>query len=160
MKKAFLWILFFILLDQISKFIITQTVALHESIKVIDNFFYITYVRNPNAGLGGFNFAGNMVVFYVVTVFAIIVFTYLLKDIDFKNKKIYTFGIILLFAGAIGNFIDRIIFQYVIDWLDFHIFGFDFWVFNIADMCLDIGIALFAIDILFLEGKRKKNLNE
>ena len=56
-----------------------------------------------------------------------------------------------MIAGAVGNFIDRIRIQGVVDFLDFTVFGYDFPVFNVADMCLNIGVVLFIIGVVFFD---------
>ena len=81
-----------------------------------------------------------------------------LKDVNFQTKKLYSIAVILLIAGAIGNFIDRMVYKEVIDFIDFIIFGYDFPIFNIADICLVIGMIMFGIDVLLedvLHGKFK-----
>ena len=74
-----------------------------------------------------------------------------------KDKKIYSVAVILLISGAVGNFIDRLLFKEVVDFLDFYIFGYDFPIFNVADMCLVIGLAMFAYDILIEDVIRARN---
>ena len=74
----------------------------------------------------------------------------------FKKKPLYSIGVTLLIAGTLGNFIDRLVFAAVLDFIDFviPIVRYDFPIFNVADICLTIGMTLFVVDILFFEKKR------
>ena len=68
-----------------------------------------------------------------------------------KNKKFSWFNIIfysLLIGGILGNLFDRIIYGYVVDYLDFYIFGYNFPIFNVADMCIVVAVILAMIDII------------
>ncbi|MBN2604563.1 MAG: signal peptidase II [Bacilli bacterium] len=161
MKKKYVIIVVGVLLlvafDQLSKYIIVQNLNLGENIQIIKNFFYITSRRNNGAAWS--ILSGNMTIFYFITALAFILFYYLCRDVDFKNKKMYSIAFILLVAGTIGNFIDRLLFQEVVDFLDFYIFNYDFPVFNIADMCLVIGVFMFGYDVLkeeVLHGKTNR----
>ena len=141
-KRDSLILLVIIAVDQISKFLIFNQTKDH--VEVIKDFFYITKVKNEGAAWG--MFSGKMWLFYIVSVVALY-FLYqiykksLLKDYYFK------FATILMIAGTIGNFIDRLFFGYVRDFLNFYIFSYDYPVFNVADISLVIGVALV---ILFL----------
>ena len=141
-------------IDQFSKYLITQNLFDGvKEIKLIDNFFYITNVKNYGAG---FSILQNQRIFLIiVTIIAIIFVAYLLvksKNSESLNRVCY----ILIIGGAIGNLIDRITLGYVVDFLDFYIFGYDFPVFNLADCFLTVGCFLLIISIL-LETKRVKN---
>ena len=141
-------------IDQFSKYLITQNLFDGvKEIKLIDNFFYITNVKNYGAG---FSILQNQRIFLIIiTIIAIIFVAYLLiksKNSESLNRVCY----ILIIGGAIGNLIDRITLGYVVDFLDFYIFGYDFPVFNLADCFLTVGCFLLIISIL-LETKRVKN---
>ena len=135
-----------VLLDQITKQFIASSMELHENIEVIKDFFYISSHRNEGAAWGILQ--GEMIIFFLITIIAFALFYYLVKEINFKEKKMYSIAVVLLIGGAIGNFIDRLLFGYVVDFLDFVIFGYDFPTFNVADMALVIGVIMFAYDIL------------
>lgn len=153
--------IFLIVLDQVSKawmvsFLSTQP---NFSFPIIPDFFHFTYTRNPGAccGLGGNE--GFPLIFFIVTgILAIGIFTYFLIHTNFKDKKLwfYHLGLTLLIAGAAGNLIDRIVQvdHKVIDFIDFRgIWGF---IFNVADICLTVGITIFLIDQILLEPIRRK----
>jgi len=118
-------------------------------IPIIEGFFNLSYQVNDGAAWSIFR--GQMVFFYLISIIALGIFFYFFKDVNFKTKKVYSFGVSFLIAGTLGNFIDRVRIQGVIDFLDFKIFGYDFPVFNVADICLNLGIALFIIAILFFD---------
>jgi signal peptidase II len=97
-------------------------------------------------------------VFLIFAIVAIGVFGYMFLKSDFSDKKLVVFRIALalLIAGTIGNAIDRAVQvdHAVIDFIDFK--GIWSYIFNLADTFLNVGIALFFIDIMFLEKKRVK----
>ncbi len=141
-------------LDQVSKAIAEAAIPLNDSVAWIEGFLYITHHHNEGAAWGLLQ--GAQWFFYIVTAFALAVFGYFSMEIDFKNARFFSFGIVLLIAGTIGNFIDRVRFGYVVDFIDVYIFTYDYPIFNFADSYLTIGVILFAIDLLFFEAKRKQ----
>lgn len=147
-------ILFEVLLDQFSKQIVTAYLDLYQKVEVIPSFFNLTYVQNYGAGFSILE--GQRFLFLLITIVAIIIFSYML----YKGKNshiVYKTSLLLILGGTLGNFIDRIVHTYVVDFLDFIIFGYDFPVFNIADSFLTIGVILLLIYTLFIEGKNGKN---
>ena len=147
-------ILFEVLLDQFYKQIVTAYLDLYQKVEVIPSFFNLTYVQNYGAGFSILE--GQRFLFLLITIVAIIIFSYML----YKGKNshiVYKTSLLLILGGTLGNFIDRIVHTYVVDFLDFIIFGYDFPVFNIADSFLTIGVILLLIYTLFIEGKNGKN---
>lgn len=138
-----------VVIDQLSKFLIVSELAYGANINIIDGFFDITHRVNDGAAWS--ILSGQMNVFYIITIIALVIFGYYFKDVNFKTKKVYSIGISLVLGGTIGNFIDRVRIQGVIDFLDFNIFGYDFPIFNVADSALNVGMAMFIIAVLFYE---------
>ncbi len=134
-----------LLIDQISKFMISNTMRLYESITVIDNIFHITYVKNKGVAFGMMSNYPS-VVFFVVLI-SVILLTYII--LHFRGKNLWiSWGVSMVLAGATGNFIDRLRLGYVVDFLDIH-----FWpgIFNVADSSIVIGTFVFLIGILKAE---------
>lgn len=145
-KKETGGLIFLILLDQLTKLLAERTMTLGQSAAVIPGFFHITFVKNTGAAWSMLE--GKMTFFYIITIAAVVVISVMLKKTD-PRAKFTRWGLILILAGAIGNFIDRLLFQSVRDFLDFYIFGYNFPVFNVADMALCIGVFLVLL-IIFL----------
>ena len=129
-------------LDILTK-VIASTNLINGSFELIPNFFYFTYVENTGAAFG--MFSGNTVFLVIFTLVFIVIF--ILFDVfNHSNNLFYRFGYVLVFSGAIGNFIDRIWFKYVRDFISIKIFPF---VFNLADIFITVGVVLLAIYIIF-----------
>ena len=153
----YLLALVIIALEQITKAIIVNKMELGESIQVIENFLYITSHRNPGAAWG--ILAGKMWFFYIVTVVVIIALVFYIQKMA-KTHMLVGVALALMLGGAIGNFIDRILHQEVVDFIDTYIFGYNFPIFNVADSALTVGVALLIIYMLFEEKFLKERKNE
>jgi len=127
-------------LDRVVKLYITNNFALFESKPLIGNLVSVTYVQNTGAAFSILQ--GKRSFFIVMTVIMLLMIIYLYKKI--LDKHIYsTLSVGLIIGGALGNFYDRLIHHYVIDFIDFHFFP----VFNIADMALVVGTIILSIII-------------
>jgi signal peptidase II len=135
-----------------------------EPLQVTKNWveFYVTYLRNHGAVWGVFSDLDptvRLTLFYSVTVLAVFGVAYLFRQTP-ANHVAYRTALVFVLAGAIGNFIDRLMLKYVIDWIHFQwdVFGwaYSFPVFNVADISIDIGIGLMILDMLVMESRRKK----
>lgn len=148
MKKIIGLSSIFLIIDIIVKLLVQNTMYYNESIKIIDKFFYLTYVKNTGAAWS--ILSGKQTFLILITIIIIVVLLlYLYKKKT--HTKLDIIGYSLLLAGAIGNLIDRCLYGYVIDYLDFYIFNYNFPVFNIADCCIVIGIM-----ILFISSWREE----
>lgn len=148
--------LIIIALDQITKFLVVKNMELGESLTIIDNFLYITSHRNTGAAWG--ILAGQMWFFYIVTIVVVIALVYYMQKMA-KTHVLLGISLALMLGGAIGNFIDRVMRQEVVDFVDTIIFGYDFPIFNVADSALTVGVGLLIIFMFFEEKllKEKKN---
>lgn len=141
-------------LDQYTKSIILNYFELYESKTIIDGLFSLTYVQNFGAGFSIMQNARTT--FLIITPICLIGFTYLFIK---SNDKLSKTALLLMISGTIGNFIDRIVRIYVVDFLDFIIFGWDFPIFNVADIFLTIGVCLYIIALIKEEKDAKIKLN-
>ena len=139
-----------IILDQYTKMWVDAHIPKHRYIMVIDNFFAITHIRNPGVAFGLFadgpsEFKTYLFIgFSIIAIIAILIFFHQTPP----EGKMVRIGLILIFSGAIGNLIDRILYQEVIDFLDFFIGSYHWPAFNIADSCITIGVLLMFMDLI------------
>ena len=142
-----------VLADQISKTIVVKTMSLYESIPVIQNFFHFTYITNDGMAFG-INFPFGYYIFTSVSVLLTLFLFWYLWAVR-THSIVIRLGISFIIAGAIGNLIDRIFLGAVIDFLDFMIGNFHWYVFNLADSYVTVGMVLVLIDSIILEKKRE-----
>jgi len=134
-----------IIIDQIIKILISTKMKLNAEIEVIPNFFSIVFVKNKGAA---FSILQDQKIFLVII--SLLVLFFLNRYID-KNKIFNKYSIISLgfiIGGIIGNLLDRLIQDGVIDYLSFQISKYFFPVFNLADSFIIIGIILMLISII------------
>lgn len=156
MKKILPISLLLIVIDQIVKILVINKMALQQSITIINNFFNITYVRNTGAAWS--ILSGNVLLLIMISVLALVtIYYYLIKDKDLNKIDIVSYS--MLIGGIIGNLIDRIVHGYVIDYLDFTIFNYNFPIFNIADTLIVISIIIIGISLIVGE-YREQNRNK
>ncbi len=134
-----------ITLDQISKLYVAHHFQLHESLTVIPNFFNLIYIRNTGAAFGLLSRAPEsfrIPFFIIIPLIALTIIVLIFKKTQ-ETQLLMITALSLILGGAIGNFIDRLRFNYVIDFLDFHWFNKYHWpAFNVADSTIVIGVVL------------------
>lgn len=162
-KKAYASLAFYFLAlavyatDQWVKLWVVDHMSLYQSIPLINGFFALTYVRNIGAAFSAFSGQvwGLAAVAGAVSI-AIIVYERRLKEVTLGH----TISLGLLLGGTLGNFSDRIRLQYVVDMFDAQWHGRNFFpIFNIADICIDVGVGILLL-VFFLEGRQAKRMAE
>jgi signal peptidase II len=139
--------LFVVVIDQLSKAVISTSMYLGQTVPVIKNVFHLTYIRNTGAAFGIFTGQNYILAGISVMISAAVIYLHYRSP---RTKKVFHSGLALILGGSFGNIISR--FQGgVVDMLDFR-----FWpVFNAADTFINIGVFLIIIDVLFLEDKKR-----
>ena len=140
-----------VVLDQITKALIIDSVPLHHNLTIISGFFNITHIHNPG---GAFGLMANLsetmrtIIFLFISSLAVSLILYFYHKTP-PNYPFLAIGFALIFGGAIGNLIDRVRFGIVVDFLDFYIDNLHWPAFNIADSAITVGIFIFVFHLLF-----------
>ena len=132
----------FLIIDIVSKLIVSNLMKVFDSIVVIKDFFNITYVRNTGAAWSILSDKTWLIIIISLIIIGLIIL-YICKNKPKSNWE--NIGYAMILGGAIGNFIDRIVYGYVIDFFDFYIFGYDYPIFNVADSFIFIGVIILII---------------
>jgi signal peptidase II len=129
-------------IDQLTKMMVHGTFELGESIRIIESYFNLTYVRNTGAAFGIFGQSHptfRQLFFLSIPPIAVFIIVMFMRNLTEKDK-VEIYALSLISGGAIGNYIDRLRFGYVVDFLDFHWQDKYSWpAFNVADMAIVIG---------------------
>jgi len=144
-----------VLLDQLSKYLVVNFCHKGQSVVVLKNFLSLTYIDNPGAAFG---FMANtqawirIPFFVLITIGAgLIVYSY--QRLIPREKVWQRFSLGLIWGGAMGNFVDRVVYRQVVDFIDvekiaFWHYHFPF-IFNVADSCITVGLTLLISIYLF-----------
>lgn len=147
-----------LVIDQAAKVLVDRTMALYQSIPVIDGLFSITYMRNRGAAfsfLADFDYRRPFFIAITFVAIAVIVVTFRkLRD----DQRLAAFSLSLIFSGAVGNLIDRMRLGEVIDFLDVYWKTHHWPAFNVADSAICVGVALLALDMLREERRRPRDI--
>ena len=142
--KLLSWSVIIVLLDQITKKLISNSIHYGDSISIIGNILRFTYIKNPGMAFG--IEVGNRIIFTVFALIAsivILIYLFRLKPENFWAR----FALASILGGAIGNLLDRIIYKEVIDFIDIRVIRWP--VFNIADIAVTLGMILLIAHVIF-----------
>ena len=147
-----------VIADQITKAMVRQSMALHETIPLVPEVLALTRVHNTGAAFGMFNsldFGGKTLVLTVVATLALAGVAWYAASVP-ASDRLARLGVACILGGAIGNLIDRATAGYVLDFVDASWQGWHFWAFNVADAAITVGVVLMIFDVLGL-GRRASN---
>ncbi len=149
MISIFLIGILFLLIDIISKQLVLYFMVENQTIQIIPHFFSLTYVKNT--GVAFSMLSGNLTFILMMSVLVVGVLIYFAKNRESGQLENLCYSMIL--GGALGNFLDRIFYGYVIDFFDFSLFGFKMAIFNVADILIVCGVFLLIVLELLKERK-------
>jgi len=139
-----------LILDRWTKLLIQKRFELNESISVIDGFFNITYVRNTGVAFGIFSSISSPAKSVLLSIFtacaAVVVVTYSVRSP--ARNWLLQIALSLILGGALGNLYDRLVYGYVVDFLELYAGSYHWPSFNVADSAISIGVALLALEII------------
>ena len=145
-----------VVIDQITKAVTRSTMMLGESKPIIKNFFHFTYVTNDGMAFG-LNFPGGIYFFSLVS----LLMTFFLAWYFWQEKNsnlTMRLALALILAGAVGNLIDRILFGTVVDFFDFMIGSYHWYIFNVADASVTIGMILYIYNSILKQSAVKPSI--
>ncbi|MFW2177954.1 MULTISPECIES: signal peptidase II [unclassified Moraxella] len=158
-NKAFVWYglaVLAIVIDQVTKLYFENNFQLYQTLPLIDPILNFTLAHNHGAAFSFLADKGGWQKWFfsaLALAVSVGIMVYLRKTP--QQAKVLSFGLAMVLSGALGNLIDRVRLGYVIDFV--HVHYADVWhfpIFNVADMAINLGVALILIDAFFLEPKR------
>jgi signal peptidase II len=158
LKRIAPWLVLAALLalaDQASKSAISAGLSMGE-VRGITPFFNLVIAHNRGAAFSFLSDAGGWqrALFIGIAVVATAIIVVML--VRHSSEPLFSAGLALILGGALGNLWDRIALGYVVDFLDFHAFGWHFWAFNLADSAITVGAGLLILDGLRPAGAARK----
>ncbi len=139
--------------DQITKWWVLAEFLDNPRIVPVTDFFNLVLVWNRGVSFGLFASSAQWMP-YILAGLAIVISVFLVMWLRKADNRVLAAGLGFVLGGAVGNVIDRFMHQAVVDFLDFHAFGYHWPAFNIADSSIFIGVVLILYDGLF-ENRRK-----
>ena len=150
---SFLFIISIFLIDRLSKYLILLLSGDTETFNIPITFFLnFNLVWNNGIGFGLFPFEDGL--YYSLLTLIIILITLIVFFFMIKSKNFEKIGFSLIIGGSLGNIFDRLYYSSVVDFIDFHINNFHWFIFNVADIFITIGVILLIYIEIFLKAKK------
>ena len=155
-KHKFFWNIFFIssifLIDRITKLSVIHLADEFGEIDIsLTSFLNVNLIWNEGIAFGLFSF--DQKIYYNFLTIIIIVITLIILWMIAKTKKLERLAFMMIFGGSLGNIFDRLFYSAVPDFIDFHIKNFHWFIFNVADIFITIGVIMLICNEIFLKNK-------
>lgn len=145
---TFLLVLLLTLLDQFSKLLVVKYLVSRDLV-LVPGFFKLMYLENSGAAFGILQ--NKFLLFLIITLVVVVAILYNLPKL--KKFSLPYWSLVLILAGTLGNFIDRVRLGYVVDFISLKFRNYHFAVFNLADAMIVVGSILLCFTILKNDGK-------
>ena len=150
-------IIFIFLIDRVSKLLIIRSPETYDQYGIsVTSFLNFNLIWNEGIAFGLFSFDEKLY-YNLLTIFIILV-TIIIIWLMLKSKGFERLSFIMIIGGSLGNIFDRAFYSAVPDFIDFHVNNFHWFIFNVADIFITLGI-LFLISIEIFNNKKVKNEN-
>jgi len=170
-RTFWLTALLMLVLDQVSKYLVVSRLVLNcslievfqasqlsrlqpheieklmpcDSLQIIPGFFNISFVTNRGIAFG--LMPGHIWLFISTSLAAVVLLLFFFRSLD-QNERLRRIACAFILGGALGNLIDRVCLNYVIDWIDLYWHRYHWPAFNVADTAICIGIGMFILSLL------------
>ena len=148
----FCFVIIIFLIDRLTKILIINFAEGHDEKNIfITSFLNLNLIWNDGIAFGMFSFEEKT--YYNFLTIIIILITIVIFWMILKSEKLEKFAFMMIFGGSLGNIFDRLYYASVPDFIDFHINNFHWFIFNVADIFITIGVLLLIILELFFKNK-------
>ena len=159
-KKFFLYsaiVILIFLLDRISKFYILNLAEINNSVDIyLTPFLNLHLIWNKGIAFGLLSFNQSSIYNFITILIVVITFVILIIIIRSNDYRVYFF--IFIFSGSLGNFFDRVYYSAVPDFIDFHINNFHWFIFNVADIFITLGVICLIYAEIFFKNRKDEKL--
>ena len=160
-KKFFLYstiVILIFLLDRISKFYILSLAEINNSVDIyLAHFLNLHLIWNKGIAFGLLSFSQSSIYNFITILIVVITFVILIIIIRSNDYRVYFF--IFIFGGSLGNLFDRIYYSAVPDFIDFHLSDFHWFIFNVADIFISLGVLCLIFVEIFFNKKTNDEIN-
>ena len=160
-KKFFLYsaiVILIFLLDRISKFYILNLAEINNSVDIyLTPFLNLYLIWNKGIAFGLLSFSESSIYNFITILIVVITFVILIIIIRSNDYRVYFF--IFIFSGSLGNLFDRIYYSAVPDFIDFHLSDFHWFIFNVADIFISLGVLCLIFVEIFFNKKPNNEIN-
>jgi signal peptidase II len=144
-------------LDQLTKFLVLESLQLNQSVPILPNYFYFTYIQNRGTAFGFMSDMDSVIriPFFVTITIAAAFIIYSYQRVVREENLMSRVALGLIWGGALGNLVDRLVYGKVIDFIDLRYEDFHWFIFNVADSFITIGLVYLFFEFV-IKRKSKK----